>query len=170
VASVSANNLTDVTTATATTGGAASGSAGWYLQMNTLPERTASAAAILASCALWNSIDAATGTTSACSTGQTFATRLYQGNVWTGRPDCAASMNGARSISRQLRATPPELAPTIALSKTGQIKYQLQSFEPGGAQALKQDVDSNTDILQLVYSMELNQSAHACRHSGAGCP
>jgi type IV pilus assembly protein PilY1 len=157
-------NLTNVTAATASTGGALESGNGWYMEMARLPERTASSAAIVASCALWNSIDASTGSTSGCSTGQTYASKLYQANVFTGKPNCAASMNGARSISRQLRATPPEPALAIAISKTGQIKYQLQSFEPGGAQAMKTDVDSNTDILQLVYSVELTGAMHSCRH------
>jgi type IV pilus assembly protein PilY1 len=166
------NGLTDVTAATATTGGASSSGNGWYVNMGTLPERTASGAAIVASCSLWNSIEAASATMSACNTGQTFATRLYQANVWTGQPNCAVSLNGARSVSRQLRSPPPEPAVTVAISSTGQIKYQPQSFEPGGTQAMTQEVSSSTDVLQLVYSLELTQQMHTCRHDNAdaGCP
>ncbi len=172
-------DLVDVTsvscTTTSCTGGAtASTDKGWFVNYTDVDQKTATGAAVIASCVLWSdlkpgvSLDAGS-----CATAPTSISSVYQADFITGQPNCAFGfLDGgtfARSQQRTVLAPPPEPASVVQVSKTGQVKYSAMLVEPGKSQATTVDVTGATDVLQVVYTLPITRALHNCRHSDGGC-
>lgn len=172
-------DLTNVTsvgcTATSCDGGAPEGSPGWVMDYNSLETKTATGAAVLASCALWSSLSPQITATSTdpCISGASPTSRLFQANVLTGQPNCAAGFSDGgvyvRFQERGVVSPPPEPAATIQISRTGQIRYSAMIVEPGQSQATTVDIAGGQDSLQLVYQLPISRELHDCRHRDGGC-
>jgi type IV pilus assembly protein PilY1 len=154
------------------TGGATAppGSVGWRLRYAATAERTASGSGVLASCVLWNSLEFQPTTNSGCSLNGTSQARLYQANILTGAADCAESFRQAdgtyvRSVARAVLTPPAEPAPKVSINSAGQIRYSLDSFDPGAAQAQSTNVQNSQDVVQLIYSLDVPPPLHTCRHA-----
>lgn len=175
-------DLVDVTnvgcTESGCDGGAPENGWGWFLEYPELDHKTASGAAVLASCVMWNemypgSVDAGT----LCTPQGVPRTRFMQGDFITGTPNCAAAFKSdagvyARYQERTVIAPPPEPAMAIQVSKTGQVKYSVMVVEPGQSAVGEVNVGSNQEPLQLVYELPVSRPLHQCRHLGevdAGC-
>lgn len=145
---------------------------GWFYEYDGLPHKTASGAAVLASCAMWNSMYPGPSSSGACAGSGSNLARLFQADFITGAPNCAAGfLEGntfARYQNRSVLAPPPEPAMSIQVSKTGQVVYGVNFFEPGKAQATGVQVSSDRDVLQYIYELPVSRSLHACRHDAAG--
>ena len=151
-------------------GTAAPNSEGWRLEYGTMPERTASGSGVLASCVLWNSLEFQPNVNSACSVGGTNQARIYQANIFTGAADCADAFKQAdgtyvRSLERTVLTPPAEPTPKVSINASGQIRYSLESFDPGAPQAQSVNVQSSQDVVQLIYSLDVPPALHACRHA-----
>lgn len=172
-------DLTDVTNVgcdlSGCDGGMAEGAAGWVMSYNPIATKTATGSAVLASCALWSTLTPDNSTTGdVCATGASPRSRLYQGDVLTGQPNCAAGfLDGgayARFQERSVLAPPPEPAATIQISRNGQIRYSAMIVEPGQPQATNVDIAGTQDSLQMVYQLPVSRELHACRHElDGGC-
>lgn len=145
---------------------AATTSDGWYLDYAGYPERTASGSGVVASCTLWNTLEA-TATTTTCSSAGNNKARLYQANFVTGAPDCAAGFNATRSIESDAIATPPEPSVVVEISKNGEISIPVQSTPVGASQVNRTAVGLSRDNLQLIYSLDVPPELHECRHVDA---
>jgi type IV pilus assembly protein PilY1 len=158
--------LVDVTTGAT----APPNSQGWRLRYGALAERTASGSGVLASCVLWNSLEFLPNQNSACSVGGTSQARIYQANILTGAADCADSFRQAdgtyvRSMARNVITPPAEPTPKVSINAAGQIRYSLDSFDPGAPQAQSVNVQSSQDVMQLIYTLDVPPALHACRHA-----
>jgi type IV pilus assembly protein PilY1 len=145
---------------------------GWFYEYDGLPHKTASGAAVLSSCTLWNSMYPGPSSAGACAGSNANLARLFQADFVTGAPNCAAGfLNGtayARYQNRSVLAPPPEPSMSIQISKTGQVVYGVNFFEPGKAQATGVQVSGDRDVLQYIYELPVSQSLHSCRHDAAG--
>ena len=145
---------------------------GWYYEYEGLPHKTASGAAVLSSCTLWNSMYPGPSSTGACGSANSNLARLFQADFVTGAPNCAAGfLQGnafARSQNRSVLAPPPEPSMSIQISKTGQVVYGVNFFEPGKGQATGVQVSSDRDVLQYIYELPVTRALHTCRHDAAG--
>jgi type IV pilus assembly protein PilY1 len=151
---------------------AGSDSFGWYYEYEGLPHKTASGAAVLSSCTMWNSMYPGPSSGGACAGSNSNLARLFQADFVTGAPNCAAGfLNGttfARYQNRSVLAPPPEPSMSIQISKTGQVVYGVNFFEPGKAQATGVQVSGDKDVLQYIYELPVSQPLHACRHDPNG--
>jgi type IV pilus assembly protein PilY1 len=169
--SFDSNRLREARLVDVTDGGtAAPNSEGWRLEYGAMSERTASGSGVLASCVLWNSLEFMPNANSACSVGGTNQARIYQANIFTGAADCADSFKQAdgtyvRSLNRTVLTPPAEPTPKVSINASGQIRYSLDSFDPGASQAQSVNVQSSQDVVQLIYSLDVPPALHACRHA-----
>ncbi|WP_375771848.1 PilC/PilY family type IV pilus protein [Archangium gephyra] len=145
---------------------------GWFYEYEGLPHKTASGAAVLSSCTLWNSMYPGPSSAGACASSNANLARLFQADFVTGAPNCAAGfLEGttfARYQNRSVLAPPPEPAMSVQVSKSGQVVYGVNFFEPGKAQATGVQVSSDRDVLQYIYELPVSRSLHTCRHDAAG--
>ncbi len=174
-------DLVNVTATTCTAAGACTGSVGtgdkgWFYEYTTHGIKTATGSAILASCALWSSLNPAgevVGGTEACSSGVATSS-FFQGDFITGEPNCAVGFRnpdgGAnfRGLERSVLTPPPEPATVVQISKSGQIRYSAQLPEPGKGQQTQIDVTVGGDLLQTVYALPVSRATHDCRHNADG--
>jgi type IV pilus assembly protein PilY1 len=141
---------------------------GWFFEYEALSHKTASSAAVLGSCAMWNTLYPGSTSGGACSSSGTNMARLYQGDYVTGAPNCASgfltSTGYTRYQTRSVVAPPPEPATVIQVSKTGQVKYSAMFLEPGKSQATEAQVSADMDVLQYIYELPVSRGLHACRH------
>lgn len=171
---------------------------GWFLEYLNFPtdanadvdhakslsHKTASGAALLASCVLWSSLFPSSANVG-CGSARGVRSRFYQRDFLSGLPNCAAGFKGecedpnaaAGSCStqwagyqeRSVVAPPPEPATVVMISRTGQIKYSALIVEPGKPPEDK-DVTQSTESLQAVYELPVSRGLHMCRHvSGSAC-
>ncbi|MCY1080579.1 PilC/PilY family type IV pilus protein [Archangium lansingense] len=141
---------------------------GWFYEYEGLPHKTASGAAVLSSCTLWNSMYPGSSSSGACASASSNQARLFQADFVTGAPNCAAGfLDGnayVRYQNRSVLAPPPEPAMSIQVSKTGQVVYGVNFFEPGKGQATGVQISSDRDVLQYIYELPISRSLHTCRH------
>ena len=149
---------------------------GWYINYNSVDERTASPANISASanllsgCVFWNTL-LPSPSAGVCLGAGNQSAKLIQGDVVTGSMDCAAGFRdtagvGYRYTTRNVIAPPQEPTSTRALSG-GSVSYQLITSEPGrDSEAVTTAVD--TDMVQATYQLELTPAEHVCRHVTGG--
>ncbi|HYO59488.1 pilus assembly protein PilY [Archangium sp.] len=142
---------------------------GWFYEYEGLEHKTASGSAVLASCAIWNSMYPGPSTSGPCAGSSSNLARLFQGDFISGAPNCAAgfldnSTGYARYQSRSVVAPPPEPATAIQVSKSGQVKYSTMFIEPGRAQASEVAVSASSDVLQYIYELPISKGLHTCRH------
>jgi type IV pilus assembly protein PilY1 len=141
---------------------------GWFYEYEALPHKTASGAAVLASCALWNSMYPTPSTVGVCARALGNRARFHQGDYITGAPNCASGfkMENAfvRFQERTVMSPPPEPATAIQVSRTGQVRYSTLLVEPGKTQATEVQVSADSDVLQYIYELPVSQSLHVCRH------
>lgn len=165
------NRLREARLVDVTDGGtAAPNSEGWRLEYGAMAERTASGSGVLASCVLWNSLEFQPTANSTCSLGGSNQARIYQANIFTGAADCADSFKRpdgtyVRSLARSVITPPAEPTPKVSINAAGQIRYSLESFDPGAPQAQSVNVQSSQDVVQLIYSLDVPPALHACRHA-----
>ncbi len=156
-------------------GGAPEDSYGWFYDYGQLSRKTATGAAVIASCVLWSDLSPSGGDGGACGAGVTPLSGIYQADFITGQPNCAFSFKppdgGAftRSQTRTVVAPPPEPASVVQISKAGEVRYSAMIVEPGKGQATTVNVSGGEDVLQLVYELPISRSLHNCRHADAGC-
>lgn len=172
-------DLIDVTQTGCTTsgcdGGARSADYGWFIDYPSLDSKTATGAAVIASCVLWSDISPTGGDGGACASAATPLSRVYQADFITGQPNCAYGFLDAgtgvfsRSQGRTVVAPPPEPASVVQVSKTGEVRYSAMIVEPGKDQATSVNVSGGQDVLQLVYQLPVSRSLHNCRHADGGC-
>ncbi|PTL77650.1 pilus assembly protein [Vitiosangium sp. GDMCC 1.1324] len=152
---------------------------GWFYEYDGMEHKTASGSAVLASCTMWNSmysVPVSSGPnkgSAACSGSYTSKARLFQADFVTGAPSCAAGFSDktvfARYQEREVLAPPPDVATSIQVSKTGQVKYSTVFVEPGPnrEKASQTQVSANSDVLQYIYELPVSRNLHACRHDQA---
>ncbi|HEX8824209.1 MAG TPA: hypothetical protein VF794_30090, partial [Archangium sp.] len=141
---------------------------GWFYEYDGMDHKTAGGSAVLASCAVWNSMYPGPASSGACAGSNTNLARLHQADFVSGAPNCAASFLSptgyARYQDRSVLAPPPEPSMSIQVSKTGQVKYSTLFVEPGKAQATEAQVSADMDVLQYVYELPVSRGLHSCRH------
>lgn len=176
-------DLVDVTTVTCTstscTGGAtADTDRGWAMDYDVLEAKTATGAAVVASCVLWSDLTPGAdldGGVNSCGGGLSSVSRIFQGDFITGQPNCAYGFLNldagtyVRSQGRGVLSPPPEPASVVQVSKSGQVRYSAMMVEPGQSQATTVDVTGTQDILQVVYELPITRALHNCRHADGGC-
>lgn len=173
-------DVTNVTcTSTSCTGGAtADTDRGWAMDYDVLEAKTATGAAVVASCVLWSDLtprDTLDGGSNSCGGGAASTSRIFQGDFITGQPNCAygfLNVDGGtyvRSQARGVLSPPPEPASVVQVSKSGKLKYSAMLVEPGQSQATTVDVTGTQDVLQMVYELPITRSLHNCRHADGGC-
>ncbi len=172
-----AGDLVDVTATTCDLTGKCTGnqatsqSNGWFFEYPALAHKTASGSAILASCALWNTMRPESSVTD-CGVKLTPWSRFTQADIFSGAPSCAYSFRNTatgtwdRYQERRVLAPPPEPAAAIQISKSGAMKYSALVLEPGKDQATEVSVTGGQDRLQSVYELPVSRSLHLCRHQG----
>ncbi|HVO19471.1 MAG TPA: hypothetical protein VMU15_09455 [Anaeromyxobacter sp.] len=135
-------------------------------------EKTASGAALVNSCATWNSFvplgSAASGSDpcSATSTAQQSAIG-YASNFVTGTPDTVCNQASDtslvyRGMERSTIAPPAAPMVRMGVSSTGRVYYSTLQLDPGSP-------PTNTglgsrDVASTLYWLEVSRQAHACRH------
>ncbi|WP_426753595.1 hypothetical protein [Myxococcus sp. Y35] len=62
---------------------------------------------------------------------------------------------------------PAEPTTKVSINPQGQIRYSLDTFDPGAPQAQSVNIQSSQDVLQLSYSLDVPPALHACRHATA---
>ena len=68
-------------------------------------------------------------------------------------------------MARTVITPPAEPTPKVSINAQGQIRYSLDSFDPGAPQAQSVNVQSSQDVVQLIYSLDVPPALHACRHA-----
>ncbi len=174
-------DLVNVTATTCTalgvcTGSVGTGSLGWFYEYEAHGMKTATGSAVLASCALWSSLNPGTaviGGTEAC-TSSVATSSFFQADFISGEPNCAAGFQAtdggvnARFLTRNVLTPPPEPATVVQISKSGQVRYSAQLPEPGKGAQYQVDVTAGGDVLQSVYELPVSRSTHDCRHNQGG--
>lgn len=160
-------------TAASCDGGAPEDGYGWFYTYNALSTKTATGAAIIASCVLWNDLSPTGGDGGLCGSSITPSASMYQADFLTGQPNCAQgflpSDGGAyaRYQTRTVVSPPPEPRDVVQINRAGEVRYSAQIAS--GASTTSVNVSGNQDVLQLVYELPVSRSLHNCRHTDAGC-
>jgi type IV pilus assembly protein PilY1 len=175
------SDLADVTATTATRSSvsgttASRGSAGWRLGYGTVDEKTVTSAALLGGCVIWSSL-LPFGGSGGCASAGAVGAPFYQADFVTGAPNCAQAFlqsdsTYVRRMSRNVISPPPEPAAVVAIGAgSGSMRLSALEIQPGAEQVTQISVNTNTEMLQLLYSIPLNTSQHECRHAdGTKCP
>jgi type IV pilus assembly protein PilY1 len=167
-------DLVDVTATSASTSAitgnvAGRSSAGWKITYSNLDEKTVTSSTLLGGCVIWNSL-LPTGGAGGCASGAAAVAAFYQADYLTGAPNCAQSfLSGtayARSISRNVVSPPPEPSPAVAVGAGG-MRLSTLEIQPGAQEVTQVTAQSNSEMLQLLYSLPLTQDQHLCRHVDA---
>jgi hypothetical protein len=173
------NALTETNLVNATDGGVSlpSDNGFYIIHGNSLDEKTASSALVLAGCALWNTLVPNTnGNILGCGAGATLpldTSYIYQADVTSGGISCgqAGSPTYAatqRYIAHNTYVAPSQPALVISVnSNTGKVAYSGISIDPGSAPT---SVTAATrDLTGTIHWLEVPRKVHECRHSGINC-
>jgi hypothetical protein len=177
------SDLADVTNVTATTSSIGAGTAGrdsfgWAVKYKSVDEKTATGATLLNSCVVWSSITP-TGGSTACGSGRGAQSAFFQGDAFSGAPNCASGFLAAdqvtyvRSKTLDVISPPAGATPIIALDPKGRsIHYSALQIQPSNSSSVNQvDVGASNDLLKLINSIPLTADQHICRHSDSTqCP
>lgn len=144
--------------------------AGWYLRYGSVREQTASGAAVVRGCVVWNGFEpAAPG--GVCRAGGRHVARLYQASFVGGTADCVEGMQVAlpgggqqwqRYTERTVVAVPAEPVPQRTPRAVGLVLHEAGRLQRIG-------VSLDEEALQSLYQLELDRTAHTCRHESTGC-
>ncbi|MGZ6123443.1 MAG: hypothetical protein ACXWLR_00695 [Myxococcales bacterium] len=161
-------NASGAITSTSTAPAAARNAPGWAIRYGTIDEKTATSAAILGGCVLWNTLLPTGGAAGCASAGANVAVS-YQSDPVTGAPTCASSfISGsvyARSINRNVLSPPPEPAASIAVGAGGaSMRLSVLEIQPGAQQVTQTVIGTNSELLQMIQSVPLTVDQHICRH------
>jgi type IV pilus assembly protein PilY1 len=153
-------SLVDADAATASAGGN-----GFYVRhSNSIDERTASGALVLAGCVVWNTLTPS-NTASGCGAIPVAVGRLYQADAITGARSCGTIDTAARFRERPAIMPPPMPTPVVAVNpSTGSVAYGGLSLEPG-APPLPISVGESS-LLGVLHWLEVPRELHECRHEG----
>ena len=151
--------------------------AGWYIDYDSVNERTASPAGITFSsslesgCVIWNTVTPQSSSTVCAGSGAQIA-HLVQADYVTGEANCGLGWEGQRYTSRAVIAPPPEPTPVVMVGGGGggAVRYGVITAEPGNSPQATVTA-AEIDPVQAVYQLELTPTEHACRHrtGGAAC-
>ncbi|HSP81683.1 MAG TPA: pilus assembly protein PilY, partial [Myxococcaceae bacterium] len=142
---------------------------GWYLKYGVSREQTGSGAAIVNGCVLWNSFEPA-GAGGMCATSDEHSARVYQADFVGGAARCAegfytVSTGGGtwkRYEERKVPAVPADPVPQRTMDTVDVVLN-----EAGGPRRV--GVTLEAEVLQSLYQLEVDRSAHDCRHEGVRC-
>ncbi len=148
---------------------------GWFLQYDSLTEKTAAGSSVLGGVVFWPSFQPPTGSpAAACKlSGAGDTGRSWQADVITGLPDQAtgfrlfddrgALLGYLPNKSRAVFAPPPEPASVISLSKGGGIRYQV-AISGAGEQPTTETLSTRRNVAPDVSWMVVPKNLHECRH------
>jgi type IV pilus assembly protein PilY1 len=149
--------------------------AGWFIQYESLTEKTAAGSSVLGGVVFWPSFNPpAASPTSACTlSGAGDTGRSWQADVITGLPDQSdgfrllddkgALLGYLPNKSRAVFAPPPEPASVISMSKAGGIRFQVAVTGPG-EQPTTETLRVRSNVTPDVSWMVVPRNLHQCRH------
>ncbi len=173
------NALTETNLVNATDGGTSLPTDNGFYVMhgNSLDEKTASSALILAGCALWNTlVPNPSGNIIGCGANATLpldTSYVYQADVTSGAISCgqAGSPTYAatqRYIAHKTYVAPSQPALVISVnSNTGKVAYGGISIDPGSPPTSV--TAASRDLTGTVHWLEVPRKMHECRHTGTNC-
>jgi type IV pilus assembly protein PilY1 len=148
---------------------------GWFIQYDSLTEKTAAGSSVLGGVVFWPSFNPPTASpTSACKlSGAGDTGRSWQADVITGLPDQSegfrlldekgALLGYLPNKSRAVFAPPPEPASVISMSKTGGIRYQV-AVTGAGEQPTTETLRTRPNVTPDISWMVVPRNLHQCRH------
>ncbi|WNG14526.1 hypothetical protein [Cystobacter fuscus] len=151
--------------------------AGWFVRYtNTVAERTATGATVLAGVVFWSSFSPSTTPgKDACSlAGLGDRSYSWQADAITGRPDYASGfevpgLGWILSREQPTAAPPGNPAPIISLSATQGIRYEV-AISAAGAAPSTETLGNKKNAAPDISWMEVPRNLHECRHeNSAAC-
>jgi type IV pilus assembly protein PilY1 len=150
---------------------------GYYIQYQSLPEKTASQSLVLAGCVIVNTLKASQPPASYCGGNLPSDTAYtYQADAITGAIACGiATAVGSSTATATARFTsssaivpPPMPTPVVSLNQaTSTVSYSGVSLAPGAGPT--QIEIGGGDIIGPVEWLEVSRKTHNCRHAGGSC-